>query len=211
MSGPLEALLGLSRLSEEARVLQLLVELGCEVVGGDEGSIALRDGDELVFVLTTTSGDQDIIGERIGLGQGLTGLAAMTGDVQIGAPTYVLDGQHIPTEDGVTRPAAVLAAPMFAGGEVIGVITAVSHDASVRFTGAHARLYGMIGHVAGIVVHQRQALEQAAGHADDGVEARLGQRLASLSRGEPHRLEAALRLLDAAAELADIDAPTDEL
>lgn len=153
--------LGIAYQSPEEQVLRLLIELGAQFVGASEGSLLVLDGDrnELVFAMTVGSeaSEAALIGQRVPLGEGITGLAAQTHEVQIGAPTFDTD-QAAEHQDAESGPKAVLAAPMLINDRLIGVITAVSFAADKRFSQADATLYGRIAAVAGVVVEQRRKL-----------------------------------------------------
>ncbi|MBW2523525.1 MAG: GAF domain-containing protein [Deltaproteobacteria bacterium] len=157
----LNAFLGVASESSEEKVLRLLIELGAQFVGAQEGSLLVLDDEsaELVFAMTIGSdaSEQSLIGQRVPLGEGLVGLAAQTHEVQIGAPRFDVPGAAEGKADQ-GKPQAVLAAPMLIGDRLIGVITAVSFDPDKRFGTADAMLYGRIATVAGVVVEQRRKL-----------------------------------------------------
>ncbi|MHC4986396.1 MAG: GAF domain-containing protein [Planctomycetota bacterium] len=156
MSSPdnlLGALLGRTDPRHEASVLSLLIQIGAQFVNAMEGSLLVldRDSGELVFAMTVGDQTQEaLIGQRVPVGSGITGLAAQTREVQIGAPTFGTDQAE--------EPKSVLAAPMLIKDELIGVLTAVSFDPDKRFTADDAVLYGRIATVAALVVQQRRQL-----------------------------------------------------
>ncbi len=166
--------LGISGSSQEGRILRLLIELGAQVVGAQEGSLLVLDEKrrELVFAMTvgSRSSEQALVGQRVPLGKGITGLAAQTHEVQIGAP-IVRTRQARAHASPASQPQAVLAAPMLIADRLIGVLTAVSFAADKRFTSADALLYGRTAAVAGVVVDQGRRLSA----------------LAALQRGRPPR------------------------
>lgn len=156
----LQTYLSISPLAPEGQVLRLLVESGVQAVGGDQGSLLVHDRErrDLVFAMTTASGAEEkaLLGRRLPFGTGLTGLAAATRSVQVGAPTYTFEGVKV---SGAPRDAeAVIAAPMLVGDDLVGVMTAVSFREGKRFLAADATLYGRMAAIAGVVVLQRQRL-----------------------------------------------------
>lgn len=213
LNHPMTQLLALAPKSSEADVLRLLIELGCQYVRGEEGSLLVLDPDtrELVFAMTvgSRSSEKELVGQRVPLGQGITGLAAATEEVQIGAPTFSDIKQS--GRDRSDQPSAVLAAPMLAGDELVGVITTVSFDPKRRFNGDDAVLYGRIAAVAGVVVHQAQQLDALrrlhdGGHANSPQakrELELVDAVTALSRGPAERQAKVLSLLRAVAALAE--------
>ncbi|MBX3227338.1 MAG: GAF domain-containing protein [Labilithrix sp.] len=190
------SLLAIEPASAEERVLRVLIELGAQVVDAEEGSLLVHDTakNDLVFAMTV-GGPEVLIGQRLALGQGLTGLAAATREVQIGAPTF----QGVVQEKG---PEAVIAAPMLVGDDLIGVITAVSFAKGKRFSGRDGDLYARLAAVAGVVVDQRRHLNAAAGkaqaQAQNSVEAGIATSIARIAK---HRPDALTRLATIVAEV----------
>lgn len=184
----LETVLSIGTQSPEASVLRVLVELGVQVADADEGSLLVLDHgtNELVFSMVVGVEESALIGKRLPVGKGLTGLAAVTREVQIGAPTYVV-GQET---KGGAGPRAVIAAPMLVRDACIGVITAVSFREEKRFGAREASLYAKLAAVAGVLVQQRRALERAEREAlereeIDTSERRIARSLLNLSRSAP--------------------------
>jgi GAF domain-containing protein len=153
--------LGISAASPEEQVLRLLIEMGAQFVGAEEGSLLVLDEarNELVFAMTvgSSASEDALIGQRVPLGRGIVGLAAQTHEVQIGAPTFRTDQSAERQAEG-GGPKSVLAAPMLIADRLIGVITAVTFQGDKRFTSGDALLYGRIAAVAGVVVEQRRRL-----------------------------------------------------
>lgn len=197
------ALLAIEPASAEERVLRVLIELGAQVVDASEGSLLVYDQakNDLVFAMTV-GGPNILIGQRLALGQGLTGLAAATGEVQIGAPNF----------QGVQQvskgPEAVIAAPMLVGDELIGVITAVSFVSGKRFTGRDGDLYGRLAAIAGVVVDQRRRLDAAAGKVKQQVENSVEHGVAaSIARIAKQRPDALTRLATIVSEIESLVSP----
>jgi GAF domain-containing protein len=147
--------------ADDRAVLRLLLSLAIRAVEAEEGSLlVLRpDRNELEFVMILSSDGEAssaLEGQSVPVGKGITGLAALTGEVQLGAPTFVV-GQEIRDTGG---PQAVIAAPMMLRGACVGVMTGVSYDRQRRFGTREAQLYAQISTVAALVVSQRQQLAQ---------------------------------------------------
>lgn len=172
-SSLLSAYLGIARRTPEESVLRLLAEFGVEAVGADEGSLLALDRErgDLVFVMTVgdMEAEQSLGGQRVPLGQGLSGLAAVTREVQIGAPVYKDILQQHRTPDSGGQPAWVLAAPMLVRDEVVGVFTAATFDSEKPFTAAHAALFAKLAAVAGVCVEQHRRLRELEAMADPEV------------------------------------------
>jgi hypothetical protein len=165
--------------SPELQVMRLLVELSGQVVGAEEGSLLVVDHTqdpprELIFAMTVGSrqSEETLSGQRVPLGEGLAGIAAVTHEVQIGAPLFDGVQQAQRGEAPPGQPTAVIAAPMLIDDRLVGVITAVSFEAGKRFTSQHAELYARAASVAGVVVDQRRRIDALESQAVGGEEAR---------------------------------------
>jgi len=203
---PLDLHLGLASDGPEAAVLRLLIELCAQVVGASEGSLLVVDDSEdpprnLRFAMTVGSptSESALVGQRVPLGQGLTGLAAVTREVQIGAPLYDGVQQARRAEATPGEIQSVIAAPMLAGDDLVGVITAVSFEPGKRFSGADASLYARAASVAGVLVDQRRQLERLGDRPGTGPVLAAAHRLLDLDDGARDEV---VRLLDAVLALA---------
>ena len=209
--------LGISGSGQEGMILRLLIELGAQVVGAEEGSLLVLDEkkQELVFAMTIGSqlSEKALIGQRVPLGKGITGLAAQTHEVQIGAPTFRAR-QAKGHAAAATQPQAVLAAPMLIADRLIGVLTAVSFAPDKRFTSADALLYGRIAAVAGVVVNQSRQLNTltALQHGrrppralsqTERVEHDIIRAITRLTASRPHAKSQIARVLAALAALLE--------
>ena len=149
--------------SMERRVLRLLIELGAQFVAAAEGSLLVYDSEErdLEFVMTV-GGPPGLVGKRVPIGSGLTGLAAVTREVQIGSPTFDVPNSG----SGGSEPEAVIAAPMLVADNLVGVLTAVSFTSGKRFSSRDGDLYGRLAAVAGVVVDQGRRLRAVESRAE---------------------------------------------
>lgn len=189
--------------SSEEMVLRLLIELGAQVVDAHEGSLLIHDKEKGDLVFAMTVGGGGLVGQRVPMNKGLTGLAAATREVQIGAPTFHLAGEGKPESkaSGPKTPQAVIAAPMLVADELVGVLTAVSFDETRRFTSKDGELYGRLAAMAGVVVQQRlciRTLSQAKKDAlaeKSEVERSIEGSLSRLGRSGPDALALVARLL----------------
>ena len=110
----LEEYLGLLQATPEAAALRQIVELGIEVIGADEGSLLVMDAD---VGRSAVRHDGRRIRKNIArparpIGSGITGLAAATRQVQVGAPVYKDVAQTERLSEG---PESVIAAPVLLG------------------------------------------------------------------------------------------------
>jgi len=202
--------LGVLPRTSEDQVLRLIVETGARAVGADEGSLLIYDAqaNDLRFVMTYGSKtEKSPVGERLPLGEGLTGLAAATGEVQIGAPVYKDIGQSQPD---VIR--SVIAAPMMLGDRLVGAITAISTNPDKRFTMEDGQLYACLATVAAICVHQLERIreleegapsEQPEAMAPDPMEQEIMQRVARLLQRDPLIVRQLGKMLEAVEAMAE--------
>ena len=171
-STTLSHLLGRPALPSDIRIWRTIIEVCSRAVAGEEGSLLIMDdaGESLVFAMTwaaTERGSEGIlVGQKVTIGQGITGLAAQTRQVQVGAPIY--SGVELsPT----ARPRNVLAAPMLVADTVVGVITVVRLTSTTAFTANDADLLGKVAALAGLVVwliKQTQSLNDLYAVQGDG-------------------------------------------
>ncbi len=206
--------LGVMPRTGEDQVLRLIVETGVRAVGADEGSLLVYDPDanDLTFVMTYGNAESEamLVGQRLPFGQGLAGLAAETGEVQIGAPRYK-DIRQAETMGGIK---AVIAAPMMLGDRLIGVITAVSDDEDKRFSMADAELYACLATIAALVVNQslllrpvedKQASAEALGA--DPLEREVLERIGRLLQRDRETVRQVSRMLEALEAMSPAAGP----
>jgi GAF domain-containing protein len=170
---PQESYFGVAPHRAEGHALRLLLETGIHLVDADEGSLLAYDAAKRVlrFVMTagSRSSEQVLLGQTIPVGNGLSGLAAATGEVQIGAPVYHDIAQKRRRRGGPQEPEAVIAAPIVAGETLLGVMTAVSFRDGRRFSHDDGKLMGRFGAIAGLVLDQHRRLHGAAGQGGGAV------------------------------------------
>ena len=169
--------LGVLPSTPEAVALRLLVEIGVEVIAADEGSLLVLDADgrNLRFAMTVGGSEATLLGQSVPIGSGITGLAAATRQVQVGAPVYRDVAQ---TERLSAGPESVIAAPMMLGDAVVGVMTAVTFAKGRLFTAKETDLYARFSALAALIVEQTRLLK-----------IRSGERKEASGLGEAVRLE----------------------
>lgn len=205
--------LGVMPNADEDQVLRLVVETGVRSVGADEGSLLVYDpeANDLTFIMTygKTGSEETLLGERVPFGQGVTGLAAATGEVQFGAPRY----KDVRQTEAVGHVAAVIAAPMMLNDRLIGVITAVSNKPDKRFTTADGELYACLGAIAALVVNQSLRLRarvesgaaagaEALALAADPLEQEVMDRVIRLLQRDKSTVRNLARMLEAVEAMA---------
>ncbi len=156
-----------------------LLRAGLGVLGADQGSLLLAEprARRLRFAMVVDAREDarpdapggNLVGSTVPYGEGITGMAALTHDVQSAASATGAAAFHRVAGDGA--PAAVLAAPLLSGDRLLGVLTAVSFDRRKVFSPEDARLYGIFANVAAIVVDQQRRLELLSPAADGAATA----------------------------------------
>jgi hypothetical protein len=150
------------------------------------------------------------MGQRVPLGKGITGLAAVTREVQVGAPTYRDIRQTERLADG---PEAVVAAPLLVADRLLGVITGVTFKHGQRFGRREAVAYGEYAAVIAVLLEQARRLSAVASlesgthlttRGTAAVEQEIVQRLARLMSHKGQVLGAVARLLEAVEALTDV-------
>lgn len=198
----------------EERALRLILELGTELVGAEEGSLFVVDEEAQELVLTMTVGssasEEVLRGQRLPIGKGITGLAVLSRSVQMGSTKYsdIKQSKERDPDQTGADPTAVVAAPLLAGENVVGAITGVSFVPDKRFTAQDADRYARFASIAGVVIDQRRRLQLVAGNQGEEhelVEQRIINRLTHIIERNPHALEAIARMLDALDEIISVE------
>lgn len=194
--------------SEAENTLRLLIRMGLMVTGADEGSLLVLDDTSGDLLFAMTIGDETseaaLRGQRVPLGQGITGLAAATLEVQIGAPTYKDVRQSVRQDGAASGPTAVMAAPMMIGERLVGVITAISFARDKHFTTQDGKLFGGFAAIAGVLVDQGRRLARLDETTDptDPADLARSQIATSIARIAQVRPDA---LAEIATQLASIE------
>lgn len=146
-----------------------LVRAALGVLRADQGSLLLAEprAKRLRFAMIVDarsdaplpSAASDLVGSTVPYGEGVTGMAALTHDVQSAAAA---DGASFYRIHGDGSPSAVLAAPLLSGNRLLGVLTAVSFNPRRAFSPDDARLYGIFANLAAVVVDQQRRLDLLA-------------------------------------------------
>src|SRR5262245_9795473 len=182
---PIARYLSILPQTPEEKILRLLIQVGGEIVSAQEGSLLVFDESTQELVFAMTAGDNNsestLLGQRVPLGAGLTGLAALTHEVQSGAPTFYDVRQPERLTARPEQPSAVLAAPMLVNDVLVGVLTAISFEEGKRFSGRDAQLYASFAAIGGLVVQQRRKLAM--------LEASSGESPIQGSFSESHQAE----------------------
>jgi transcriptional regulator with GAF, ATPase, and Fis domain len=191
--------------SEAENTVRMVIRMGLLVTDAEEGSLLVLDEqtNELCFVMTVgnSASEKALRGQRVPVGKGITGLAAATLEVQIGAPTYKDIHQAARADGSAADPEAVMAAPMMVGERLVGVITAASFSKGKHFHTRDATLFGGFGALAGVLIgqlRQLSATKQEAGVEpvlEQGPQFEIARSIARISEVGPHAMEDLVVLL----------------
>ena len=185
---------------ERRELLQAIVDTARAIFQAEAASVLLLDERELVFEAVSGKGAKGLVGRRLPARTGIAGSVLMTGD-----PIVVEDvsrdarfAKETAESTGYV-PSALMAAPLLAGDDPLGVLEVLDpHDRSrpalqelellERFADQAALALGMLRNA-------RRVQETMIGQNTDLVA--LARLAVSLSRLESDRREAATQLLEA--------------
>lgn len=141
------------------RTIELLITIAQRTLNADEGSVLLVTPDkrELQFAAIVGAPTNVLVGKRLPIGHGITGMAALTQSVQIGSRA----AGEIKGVEGDGEPQSIIATPLVVDDELIGVMTLVRTATDSRFSAKDGELYAMIGAIAATVILQQHLLGQS--------------------------------------------------
>lgn len=125
---------GLPSGETERRLLQSVVEVARNVYGAAASSVFMVSPDtgDLIFAAAAGAGQQDLIGMRFAAGTGIAGWVAASGQTLIADNVGESDqfARDAAASTGYV-PATIMAAPLIADGECIGVLEVLDRHTSV--------------------------------------------------------------------------------
>lgn len=209
-------LLGLQDDKNIQFVLEQLIQIGLKILSASQGSLLVAEPDKknlrfaMVASRTGLANFQrlfaQLVGKTVPIGEGITGMAALTHDIQ--TSTRASGGEKFYHVRGDGSPNAVLAAPMLIGEHLIGVMTAVRFKRGKPFSTEECRTYGMFANIAAVVVDQQQRLATlahapmaAAMGSSERKECDLVRDVLSLVRAKPEKIDVVQEIFDAVARL----------
>jgi GAF domain-containing protein len=191
--------------SSNLELLQSIVDTAARLFGAAAASISLvtETQDALEFKVATGIGRDEVVGRRIAVDHGLAGYVAMTGQ-----PIAVSNVQQDPrfkqdfAQSTGYVPRSILATPLVAGGQVIGVMEVLDKISAPSFGLQDMELLGVFAYQAALAIRQSQRYEQVGAAVVEALQQLLDGRLA----GRPAALRQALSGAngDEAAEAADL-------
>jgi GAF domain-containing protein len=185
-------------------VLDSIVQVARAVFDARAASITLYDpdGDALVFRAVAGEGSDTLVGTRFSAMEGIAGYV-----LQSREPIAVEDVERDPrfardlAESTGYVPQALMAAPLLSRDEAIGVLSVLDRSGDRALGLADMDLLALLARQAAVALVVVQAGRGADAAMSSGDEEVLGRTAAALGRLPRARREAALRLLDALAEL----------
>ena len=109
-SGEILSLVGIQNQNEVLHAFQLLISLGLKLLGADEGSLLVFRKKERDLQFAATVGNKAnelLVGKTVPLGKGITGMAAMMGEIQ--SSSRAAGGNFYSVQDDGT-PNSIIAA-----------------------------------------------------------------------------------------------------
>ncbi len=153
----LAAFLALTPPQEEDALLEVVLRCAMHVTAAGGAGLTLWDASEhrLVFRAAVGDGADGIRGYRVPLEGSIHGLAFATGEIQVATPLH----SQIEQAAG-TAFHSVLVAPLIAGDQPLGTISAVNKQGARQFTAHDMDAYKWFSDLVAIVVQQqlRQSL-----------------------------------------------------
>lgn len=148
--------------SSNNELLQSVVDAAARMFGAAAASILLVNETEqmLEFKVAHGAGQEDIIGRKIPINQGIAGYVASTGQ-----PIAISNVQQDPrfNQDFARStgyvPRSILATPLISNERVIGVMEVLDKISAPSFGMQDMELLGVFAHQAAIAIHQSQVYE----------------------------------------------------
>lgn len=172
-----EAAALLSLVPDHGRLLQTVVETARAIFGAAASSIFLLDParEDLVFAAVSGRGEGHLVGTRVSAEEGLVGWVMAAGQ-----PIAVDDAGEDPRFARATAeatgyvPRSILAAPLLAGGEPIGVIEVLDRTADPRGNLTDLEILGLFAGQAAIGLQMLRRAWLADARSDTRDDARAG-------------------------------------
>jgi len=188
-----EVALAVNASLEPDRVLALILDHGCRLLGTRHGSVMLLDADQRLVIKVAHGLPAHVIAAtRVPLGEGVAGGAAQSGQTRVlPAGTVERDGRRV-------RLPAALCVPLLADGQVLGVLNLSDRRAGGEFGDDDRTLAELLGAQAALALRNARLFEGVRARAD--ALAALNDIGRALS-GSLRRDEVLQRVLDSALRL----------
>lgn len=181
-------------------VLQSLIAIGIKILNADEGALLIADKENNNLKFAMVVGEkQNLIGSTVPMGVGITGMAALTRDIQT-ASSFDENVFYRVKNDG--SPHSVLAAPLLYDDELLGVITAVSFNLQKEFSIDECQNYGNFANIAATILYQQQLLNSISADLEKRVfserqkkEYQAIENLMSLIKQNPDKIDLLIEIL----------------
>ena len=201
------SLVGMQNPEKVLNAFKLLISLGLKLLGADEGSLLVfrKDRRELQFVATIggKAGDT-LVGKTVPLGKGITGMAAMTGEIQTASRAT---GKNLFSIQDDGEPNSVIAAPIMLDDELIGVITAVSFRKEKEFSIDDCRNFDILSELGAVIITQEQEIAECTSKElhkltrKSSMEMQAAQKAIDWMRNNPQKTDTILQILSMLGEL----------
>ena len=201
------SLVGMQNPEKVLNAFNLLISLGLKLLDADEGSLLVfrKDRRELQFVATIGGKVGDtLVGKTVPLGKGITGMAAMTGEIQTASRAT---GKNLFSIQDDGEPNSVIAAPIMLDDELIGVMTAVSFRKEKEFSIADCQNFNILLELGAVIIKQEQEIAECTSKElhkltrKSSLEMQAAQKAIDWMRNNPQKTDTILQILSMLGEL----------
>ena len=200
-------LAGIRNPAKIREAFDLIIGLGLKMMDANEGSLLIYQKEQrmLQFAATvgTSSSSETLVGKTVPIGKGITGMAALTGEVQTASRS---EGNLLSVpEDG--SPNSVIAAPILLDDELIGVITAVKFDNGKAFSSQDCQIFAMLAQLGAVIISQEQMISNYSSESinslteQDATEMQIARQALALAKKHPGKEQKVLQVLSLLTDL----------
>jgi signal transduction histidine kinase len=155
-------------------LLHLITESAVTILEAEAGSLLLRaeeDSDEMVFRVVIGGAGEDLEGSRVSQGRGLIGAVLRTGQPQIANDTRIdtrWEGEI--TRAGAFRTSSILAVPLMAKDQIVGVLEVLNKRTGQPFTQDEVKLLSTFASQAGVAIENARLFEMTGSALNQRLE-----------------------------------------
>ena len=134
--------------------IRFLLELGLKAINADEGALLIYDAakHDLTFTEIAGTAPKNILGQKVKLGEGVTGNACLLQETQIGSRN---NSGQMKNVKGDGSPFSVLAVPILINEQLWGCMTAVRFTDGTIFNSQDADVYNKFVAILTTVISQQ--------------------------------------------------------
>ena len=180
-----EASLAINSVMNAERLLEKILELSRDVMTAEASSLLVLDREtgQLHFVVARGTAEQALKSATVGIGQGIAGWVAQTGEPLLIADAYQ-DPRFDPSYDQRTgfHTRSMVTVPIVIKGEIAGVVQVMNKVSAETFDERDLRLFQSFASMAGIALENARLFERTRRMADDLREALEAERRLAIEK-----------------------------